>query len=831
MEKLLVHYEAERTAPNLHWCIVHEKGGKKTGHKTPSLVLHPKSDTISCMSQNCFEGADIFGVIAKMENLDPKTEFKKILNIAALIGGISAESSQTNDSKSMHYSTLFPEHHRYLQERRIETETISLMNLGSLYDHILFIYKDNNGVVGYKAKTTLSKEKRDNYARKNPRWRPYYIKGEKPNVWSIGTVRDKKIIYLCAGEYDTAILHQELRKKGLDREIGAITLVTGEGTSIPQKTLERFCTLKNIEWRIVYDDDKTGHDNMPRRAQELTLTNKRISVFVWKSDMNPTKQPGYDINDYFLSTGNIDIFLDPQHFKEVVRTPEPALKDPEIDSKDDRRSTGDKLLQIALDPRVELFHTDRKEPYIRYPVKNHFENALCKSKSVKYWLSYNYWSTFKKIPDSDALNNALNVLQGRALFEGKEYPLANRVASLNNEIWFDMANESWDAIRINSTGWELVLQPPILFRRHSHQCPQVAPVSGGDPRLLFKHINNVKKEDQLLLLCVIISCFVPNIAHPVLYLYGPHGAAKTTSSKSIKMLTDPSVLETVDFPKDKKEFIQQLDHSWSLMFDNTGYISHEYSDLLCRVVSGGGFVKRELHSDDDDIIYAFKRCIGINGINLLALKPDLLERCVLVELERVLVEKRQEEQAIWNGFKADLPMIFGGVLDTLSKAMAIKPTLKMDNLPRMADFALWGCAISQALGYTPADFMTAYQRNIDMQQDVMLNESLEASLILELMKDKTEWRDTPTKLLEELKFLANEDQRRTLPTDAKVLSRKLGILTATLADAGIILERIPGRVRQIILRKQRENVASVALSLPNEGSSDLFDPSKILNTL
>ena len=78
--RLLEHYGGIKTADNQYWCLWHEKGGN---HKTPSLVIHPDSQTMTCKSQNCFEGSDIFGVIAKMDGLDIKSEYTSVLKRAA----------------------------------------------------------------------------------------------------------------------------------------------------------------------------------------------------------------------------------------------------------------------------------------------------------------------------------------------------------------------------------------------------------------------------------------------------------------------------------------------------------------------------------------------------------------------------------------------------------------------------------------------------------------------------------------------------------------------------------------------------------------------------
>jgi hypothetical protein len=61
------------------------------------------------------------------------------------------------------------------------------------------------------------------------------------------------------------------------------------------------------------------------------------------------------------------------------------------------------------------------------------------------------------------------------------------------------------------------------------------------------------------------------------------------------------------------------------------------------------------------------------------------------------------------------PQLLAFVFDTLAAAMELKPTLRLRDLPRMADFALWGEAIARALGYNELEFLNAYYENIGKQ--------------------------------------------------------------------------------------------------------------------
>ena len=78
-----------------------------------------------------------------------------------------------------------------------------------------------------------------------------------------------------------------------------------------------------------------------------------------------------------------------------------------------------------------------------------------------------------------------------------------------------------------------------------------------------------------------------------------------------------------------------MDHHWFIAFDNVSELEDWRSDMLCRAVTGSGMQTRRLYSDDDAIVRSYQRCIAINGINVVATKPDLLDRSLLFQLPRV----------------------------------------------------------------------------------------------------------------------------------------------------------------------------------------------------
>ncbi len=487
----------------------------------------------------------------------------------------------------------------------------------------------------------------------------------------------------------------------------------------------------------------------------------------------------------------------------------------------------DKLVNLVKEnPEVTLFHSELDEPFICFPIQNHKEYWSCKDKRTKWWLAHEFWNLYQKSPNADAINNALTTLQGFATFDGKKFNLSNRTAFKDGDIFYCLSNDEWEAVHITQNGWSIVKEVPILFRRQTHQTSQVKPQNGGNIWNIFKYVNVKNEDHKILFLVWLISCFIPDFPHPILYIYGPQGSAKSTASRVTKKIIDPSKIETFEIPKDQKELVQKLSHHWGLMFDNISGISSNLSDILCRAVTGSGFSKRELYSDDSDIIYTFKRCISVNGVNLMAIKPDLLERSLLIELERVSKTERKNEQELMKAFDADLPGLLGAIMDAVVGALRLRFSVKLAETPRMADFALWGHAIADALGYGGDRFIESYFRNIELQNEEIVSQNFIATFVIDLIEEKSYWEGSASELLKMMELKFDDNRRIELPKTPQALSYQINILKTNLEEYGIIIERVGGQKRKIIIYRKGhnkgENTAPIAPPF-SQGDFDEFN--------
>jgi hypothetical protein len=138
---------------------------------------------------------------------------------------------------------------------------------------------------------------------------------------------------------------------------------------------------------------------------------------------------------------------------------------------------------------------------------------------------------------------------------------------------------------------------------------------------------------------------------------------------------------------------------------------------------------------------------------------------------------------LWQEFEKHLPQILGGIFDTLSKAMAIYPNVKLPRLHRMADFTRWGYAIAKALGERGDEFLQIYKENIELQNEEVVQGNTLAEAVLSFMANRHNYEGHIKDLFTELKKAANparEDD--TFPKGARFLRGHLERIKHTLME-------------------------------------------------
>jgi hypothetical protein len=195
-----------------------------------------------------------------------------------------------------------------------------------------------------------------------------------------------------------------------------------------------------------------------------------------------------------------------------------------------------------------------------------------------------------------------------------------------------------------------------------------------------------------------------------------------------------------------------------------------------------------------------------------------MDRALLFESARIPESERKEVKQLLEEFDRDRPRILAGIFSALAKALEIEPDLESKKLPRMADFARWGRAISEALGVGDEVFLRLYQDNISQQNEEILSANPVGTALLALMSNETEWDGLISELLSKLEGLCEDlgiDRRsRFWPGAPHILARRIKELEATLAAVGILVElKRSNRGRTVSITKSdgtRQRVASLA---------------------
>ncbi len=482
-------------------------------------------------------------------------------------------------------------------------------------------------------------------------------------------------------------------------------------------------------------------------------------------------------------------------------------------------SHASKLIKLVLATDALLFHDQSGDAYIALN-NSGAETLRLKSKQFSHWLAKLSWEEYKKPIRSEDIRTVLGTLAGLAVFNGEEHTLYVRVALSGDAIWYDLGGA---AVKISKEGWEIVENPPVLFRRYPHQEAQVRPERGGSLAKILEFINIKNESEQLLIMVWCVAAMVPGIPHPFPIFHGPQGSAKSTCGSVFKQLLDPSQLRLSSPPDNLREFIQVGSHHWFLPIDNLSNLYEWLSDALCRACTGEGFSKRELYSDDDDVVYSFQNIGSLNGINLVVEKPDLMERCVIFGLEKV--ERVQNLASFNERFKEVKPFILGAMLDTLVGALQRVDDIPVENQFRMSDFARWGCAIAEALGYEAKDFISTYQSNIGLQHQEAVDASPVAQAIEMLMEAQDEWRGTPTELYNELEKIAADQhldkKAKTWPNAASWMWRRITPIASNLLARGISIGRSSGKERVVILTKVGGNAVDAVIG--TDGAENIWE--------
>lgn len=485
----------------------------------------------------------------------------------------------------------------------------------------------------------------------------------------------------------------------------------------------------------------------------------------------------------------------------------------------EKESTAAQIVRIALDSGMELWHDNEKEPWVTLQIKDHVEHYRMKTKAVKRFLAHRFFQENGRPANNAAVEEALATLEAKSVFEGSEYSTFVRLAEVSGVIYLDLANDTWQVVRITAEGWAVVEAEdvPVRFRRPRGMLPLPTPTPGGALAKLAKLLNVVlSSRDWMLLVAWLLQGLRGTGPYPVLVLTGEQGSGKSTAAKMLRALLDPNLSPLRSLAGSERDLFIAATNGWALAFDNISGLSQPISDTLCKLSTGGGLSTRQLFSDDDETLLTALRPVILNGITDFVDKQDLVSRSVQVRLPSIPKSERKSEAQLWRDFADVQSEIIGGILDTAVHGLQELPITTLETLPRLADFALWVTACESSLGWQKGAFMEAFQN----AQEDLIKDALEAEpvavALLKLPKHgdglSVEWNMTASDLLDLLNEVEGHKDKRPpkeWPKAAHVLSGILKRIKPALLEQGLSVQqtRDPdrGRSKKWLIRVVKEN--------------------------
>ena len=185
-----------------------------------------------------------------------------------------------------------------------------------------------------------------------------------------------------------------------------------------------------------------------------------------------------------------------------------------------RHTQADILIELAQ--ATDLFDASDGTAFADIEVNGHRETwSIRRSKGFRRWLNGRYYeATGGGAPNSEALQSALNVIEAKAHYDGQKRDVYVRVGSADGHLYLDLCDDAWRAVEIDASGWRVIDNPPVRFRRSNGMKALPMPVSGGSIDELRRLLNIKSDDDFVLMVAWALACLNTRGPYPLLVVSG-----------------------------------------------------------------------------------------------------------------------------------------------------------------------------------------------------------------------------------------------------------------------------------------------------------------------
>ncbi|MFI1174205.1 hypothetical protein [Streptomyces melanogenes] len=423
--------------------------------------------------------------------------------------------------------------------------------------------------------------------------------------------------------------------------------------------------------------------------------------------------------------------------------------------------------------------------------------------SLRQHLIRAFLTEYDGTPSQSALADSLAALDAVAM-HAPEVELPLRIAADPDDdtvTWLDLGRFDGESVRLAPDGWTLTHPEPEtgpVWRRTRLVRPLPRPerVPGGWRAGIEEFAALLPFTSDTLPLAVgwLLAALRPDIPRPVAYLTGEQGTGKSTSGQMLAGVIEGARAPLRQAPENLRDLGPTTAAGWVLALDNLSGLPGWLSDALCRVVTGDAQVTRALYTDDDVNVLVYQRPVLLTGIDLGALRNDLAERMMPLELQPIPRDKRRTAGSLWAAYEQAHPRILGALLDLAAEVWAELPHAAADltERPRLADFAELLHALDRVTGWRSLNAFTG-------AQDALNEAVIDGNTVAAALHDWTAspafppggWQGTMTELHRQL----GSDGRGLgdgWPKTPGVLSARIRQVAPALRSFGIHVVRASG---------------------------------------
>jgi len=523
--------------------------------------------------------------------------------------------------------------------------------------------------------------------------------------------------------------------------------------------------LKYREIVIWPDNDAPGKDyadKVAKLAREAGAASIRII------EVSSGRPDGWDIADAIRDNwteNQAKALIDTASFEKAP----PLVEDAEggVDKGENfegrrRKAKAANALDMIKD--CEFWRDKRNVAYASFPFRGRLEHGKVRDGLFRTYLANLYYAATGGALSVQAEEEVLRTVAARAVATGECHSPYRRVAFCGNEIHVDLCDDKGHAVRIGRDGWSVLTDSPVKFLRYEGSLPLPLPDEDNEPSIdvLRAYCNTETDQDFMMAVAWIMGAFSPKGPYPILAVSGEMGSGKSYFTEMIASIVDPGSGKRTSAPKDERDLIIMAQHQHTMLFDNLSGIARSMSDNLCRLSTGGAIASRKLHSDDAMILLEAQRPVVINGIPDLSKQGDLADRSIPLQLKTLEGAGRVTEEELNIRLQADLPEILAALFTGISAGLRNRDAVKLENPPRMADFAQWVEACAPGLGWEPGEFLEAYRENRESAYAI----SFESDAVAPSLKDWMDlehpdgWKGKPANLYSLLCAFVTETKKK-----------------------------------------------------------------------